>query len=181
MNRMRGDITRRILEFISSGSEFTSAIPDSFLSYNQRLRKRDREGFLDAQTPSSVEKEKHRIKVVLYKLKKDGCLKAIDQRWKITKFGLAKLQRLIRQTSDRLPANNYEGNKSRTVTIVTFDIPEKKRRLRDWLRSALSNLGFTMMHRSVWVGKIELPKIFIEDIKDLGIEHYIHILSLLDI
>lgn len=175
---MRGDITKAILGIIAAGACMSGGIVDAFFSYHNRGSYRKTTGNASEIEPCAIEKEKQRVYSVLSKLKKEGCLEAIDQKWKITKFGLAKLNRLIRGSSRALPAGKYEAKKSRTVTVITFDIPENIHYKRDWLRSVLVNLGFTMMHRSVWVGKIAIPGGLIEDIKDLDVEQYIQILSL---
>lgn len=51
--------------------------------------------------------------------------------------------------------------------IVTYDIPEGKRYLRDILRCKLENLGFAQLHKSVWVS----PYNFLGDIEEI-IEKY---------
>lgn len=35
--------------------------------------------------------------------------------------------------------------------MVIFDIPEKKRKLRDFFREVLKNLGFKFLQKSIWV------------------------------
>lgn len=46
-------------------------------------------------------------------------------------------------------------------TIVAFDIPENRRRYRDWLREELAGFGFEAIQKSVWYGPA-LPAEFIE-------------------
>ena len=129
------------------------------------------------EVSDTTAKEKQRIYSVLSRFKKNGFLEAIDQRWKITEAGVVKLRDLKKENFRKLPPKKYETKKSENVIIVTFDIPESRRRERDWLRKVLSNIGFIMMHRSVWAGSVIMPKDLLGDIKDLGIEHYIQILS----
>ena len=57
---------------------------------------------------------------------------------------------------------NYEKFPSKEVVIFSFDIPEKERVKRAWVRGVLKNLGFTMIQQSVWLGKGPLPKQFTE-------------------
>ncbi|KKQ88115.1 MAG: hypothetical protein UT09_C0003G0017 [Parcubacteria group bacterium GW2011_GWF2_38_8] len=47
-----------------------------------------------------------------------------------------------------------------TKVMVLFDIPEKKRKTRNWLRSQLKLWDFEMLQQSVWLGKGPLPKEF---------------------
>ena len=44
------------------------------------------------------------------------------------------------------------------VCLISFDIPERIRRVRDMLRSLFKELGFVCVHRSVWEGKRDLMK-----------------------
>ena len=57
--------------------------------------------------------------------------------------------------------------------IIAFDVPEKYRRERDWLRIELKNLGFAMMQKSVWYGSSPLPQDFITSLDDLKILKFI--------
>jgi len=44
--------------------------------------------------------------------------------------------------------------------MVLFDIPERKRKIRNWLRLQLKLWDFEMLQQSVWLGKGPLPKEF---------------------
>lgn len=41
--------------------------------------------------------------------------------------------------------------------IVLFDVPEKKRRHRDYLRNLIKSLGFRELQKSVWVSPYSIP------------------------
>lgn len=56
--------------------------------------------------------------------------------------------------------------------IVVFDIPEKKRRYRDWLRSELVSFDFDLIQKSVWFGP-SLPPEFIEYLDKEGLLKYV--------
>ncbi|MFA4818075.1 MAG: hypothetical protein WC608_05170 [Parcubacteria group bacterium] len=49
--------------------------------------------------------------------------------------------------------------------VVIFDIPEKKNKLRDWLRYELILLNYKKLQESVFIGKWPLPVELIKDIK----------------
>ena len=53
--------------------------------------------------------------------------------------------------------------------MVLFDIPEKKRKTRNWVRSQLKLWNFEMLQQSVWLGKGPLPKEFVSRLDLLGI------------
>lgn len=69
---------------------------------------------------------------------------------------------------------NADGNE---LKIIAFDIPEKFRRKRNWLRKTLAGFGFTMLQKSVWAGKAALLHEFIEDLDTLSLTPYIEILA----
>ena len=57
--------------------------------------------------------------------------------------------------------------------IVAFDVPERKRSQRDWLRAELKILGFIQLQKSVWFGPAPLPKTFILAVRDIHLLQYI--------
>ena len=50
-------------------------------------------------------------------------------------------------------------------------------RERNILRDILRMLGFNLIHKSVWIGKVKLPERFIADLQRLGILEYVEILE----
>ena len=68
-------------------------------------------------------------------------------------------------------------SKNSGLKLVIFDIPEKDRIQRDWLRFKLKQLGFRQMQMSVWWGRGSLPEEFIADLEKYIILPYVHILS----
>ena len=74
-------------------------------------------------------------------------------------------------------SSSYAKESSKEPIIFVFDIPEKERRKRDWIRASLSNLGFRMVQKSVWVGSVKLPKMFLSDLSEQNIVPYVEILS----
>jgi len=59
-----------------------------------------------------------------------------------------------------------------------FDIPEKERGARDWLRNQIKLWDFKMIQKSVWLGTGPVPKEFMERIKFLGLEKNIKIFNI---
>jgi len=76
-----------------------------------------------------------------------------------------------------LPNNKYKSQSNDTLKIVIFDIPEREREKRDWLRIALKNLNFNMVQKSVWIGKAKLPKEFVQDLNRMNIFTYVEIFA----
>jgi len=63
------------------------------------------------------------------------------------------------------------------VVVVSYDIPIAFNRERNILRDMLRMLGFNLVHKSVWVGKVLLPEKFVADLSRLGIIDYVEILE----
>jgi DNA-binding transcriptional regulator PaaX len=65
-----------------------------------------------------------------------------------------------------------QKNKDKNLIII-FDIPEKERQKRDWLRGELVALGFVSLQKSVWFGPAPIPKKFIEYLAKMNIISYL--------
>ena len=107
------------------------------------------------------------MRVTLSRLKQRGFVKNNKTGfWKITESGRAYLSRklyFLPQHSKKT-TKNYLKN-----MIVSFDIPEKHKYKRDWLRTELMHLGFEMLQKSVWFGPASLPDEFGESLRELNI------------
>lgn len=53
--------------------------------------------------------------------------------------------------------------------IVIYDIPEEKKKERDWFRRHLKKFNYIMIQRSVWVGPSPLPKDFLDYVKSIDL------------
>jgi len=65
-----------------------------------------------------------------------------------------------------------------TKVMVLFDIPEKKRKIRNWLRSQLKLWDFEMLQQSVWLGKGPLPKEFTIRLRLLGVSECVKVFKI---
>ena len=97
---------------------------------------------------------KRRFADLLYYLKKQGYIEVPEWEYKsgimITPKGFEKI--IAAQ-------NKIKGKKLRKDgkwEMVIFDIPEKKRKLRDGLRSGLKKLGYKLLQKSVWVSPYDI-------------------------
>lgn len=61
--------------------------------------------------------------------------------------------------------------------IVTFDIPERWRNARDYLRTLLKGLGFHELHKSVWITPYPIPDFLRELLYEEGMKHFTRIIS----
>ena len=60
--------------------------------------------------------------------------------------------------------------------MVVFDIPEKKRFLRDELRRKLHELGYQKFQRSIWICPNDVLEETQNLVKSLLLEHYVRLL-----
>ncbi len=115
---------------------------------------------------------------LLYQLKKQGFIEKKQKMgktyWAITNLGKRRLDNPKKSFSFPLKII-YKKEKDDGFNIVVFDIPENKRAKRDWLRKNLLALDFSILQKSVWIGKNKLPEEFLKDLNDLGIMDFIHI------
>lgn len=97
----------------------------------------------------------------LYRLKKKGVLD-FDSEKNIV-FNINNLKQHILFTKIKARPTRE------TRVMVLFDIPEKKRKIRNWLRVQLKMWDFEMIQQSVWLGSGPLPKEFSTRLYDLGV------------
>ena len=120
--------------------------------------------------------EINKFKKYLSKLKNDGLILEDDSRQiYLSAKGKKKLGSL--QNSFHLNKHLYQKKAGDNVTVISYDIPVIFNRERNILRDILRVLGFDMVHKSVWVGKVVLPERFVSHLKKLGIIDYVEILE----
>ncbi|MEK7181415.1 MAG: CRISPR-associated endonuclease Cas2 [Patescibacteria group bacterium] len=113
--------------------------------------------------------ERHRLYNLISKLKREGLVSG-KKKISTTQLGRTKLTKLKSKSK-------YYKENDETTKIVVFDIPEKNKSKRDWLRKNLVDLGFKMLQKSVWIGKVKIPEEFIDDVQLLKIIDNIHIFT----
>ncbi len=126
--------------------------------------------------------ERRRYYELLHKMKRDGLIFSgkVDGRkvFKLTKHGIKKLHFIRKKLSDNStvsPLPHYYKIDGKDFMIISFDIPEKERQKRKWMRSALREMGFHMVQQSFWAGKVNIPKGFIDDLRRSELLAYIEI------
>ena len=124
--------------------------------------------------------EQQRFYNTLSYLRRDGLIaKNEGGMWQITKNGRKKLLEIIEMRKTRIAksSSRYLKKPCENYNLVIFDIPEDVKVKRDWLREVLINLGFKMLQKSVWIGRVVVPREFIKDLSELKILNYVHIFS----
>lgn len=126
-------------------------------------------------------KERQKFYNLLFYLQQKGFIekkkiKGNKVLWKLTKNGLNWLKKGKR--GNKLPILSFkqvEKIKEDYLKIIIFDIPEDNKWKRSWLRRSLANLEFSMLQKSVWIGKSKLPEEFIFKLREFKILPHIHI------
>ena len=181
--RKRGNV---ILELLKNGALTTTeiivnvAMTPLQVSYKGNIAPLRGRIFSVKDTLNRIEKdrqERRRFYNLLISLKRDGLIylntNNKEGRWIISKSGIDEIIKNKNQ-----PKYRYIKNPSKEVVIISYDIPEKSRVHRGWLRSVLKLLDFKILHQSVWMGKTEIPHTFIHDLRDRKISSFIHIFTI---
>ena len=183
---MKGEKRLKVLEFIKNSVTaadelffiFTVPYGTSFHKAEYLLRKYREE----KERREFSSRERQRFADLLYRLRKDGLVEDAKRNGKIllnlTQKGKEILEKLRAKKDIALPDVKYKNQTDNVLKIVIFDIPESERRKRVWLCSALRDLEFTMLQKSVWTGKIKFPEDFMNDLKKLGLLSCIEIFTI---
>ncbi|OGJ02382.1 hypothetical protein A3I95_03300 [Candidatus Nomurabacteria bacterium RIFCSPLOWO2_02_FULL_44_12] len=183
---MRGQILLKALEILQEGittqMDFFEAVLTS--GYGASMGKIDYEYNKIRRASQSrkdnlkkIQERKRRLQLFISQMKHDGLIEetgAGTVKLKISRKGELKLKEL----KNRLPGRHYQKESQKTTVIISFDIPEKLRRKRNWLRAVIKNLGFNMVHQSVWIGKVKIPEQFIRDLEELKILEFVEIFEI---
>lgn len=176
--------TKQILEFLKKAERPTNVLLDIFIggyNYKELKRKALYPTLPDFKSSGlAVEKTKNNFYSLLSQLKKQGFIEKKQKEsgtfWKITSRGEKKLEKL--KNIFKFPKLSYKQEKDNGLNMIVFDIPEKHRAKRDWLRYVLLALEFTMLQKSVWIGKNKLPEEFLKALNELDLTNFVHILKI---
>lgn len=180
---MKGEILLKALNLLEEGAmnqvDFFNAVLESgygasMSKLEYQFNKQNRKRNLNKSKKDELRFRKKRLSVFISKMKHDGLICGIKNDGNsifISQKGKQKLNIL----KNSLPSRQYKAVKQTNSVIISFDIPERLRRKRNWLREVIKNLGFEMIHQSVWVGKIKIPIAMITDLESLKILEFIEI------
>lgn len=169
-------ISRAILEHLTESGEmlFDALFPNlsetRFLPSTYPRRRHTPKPHGELHKPS--------LSSILWRLKKEGLVANRGPRkktyWRITPKGRMRLKWLPAQRQI-YPKISLVLPPDGIVRLVSFDVPEKERAKRRWLRRELISCGYTPLHKSVLVGNRPLPEDLIEKMDFLRLNRYVHI------
>lgn len=178
---MKGEIIYRILN--SLGGEvidyvnFTNAFLKAGYGASGGKINYEFHRIQDKRGNRRLEKEKIiKFKNYIAKLKNSGLIFENESKQiYLSEKGKKKLDKF--KNSPLSNKEDYEKKIGGRVVVISYDIPVAFNRERNILRDILRMLGFNLIHKSVWVGKVLLPERFIADLNRLGILDYVEILE----
>ena len=102
-----------------------------------------------------------------------------EPHWTLTSSGKEKVRKYEQMRKDPFSSRTITFSQSRGegTTIVAFDIPEKERRKRDWIRMCLRGMGFEMLQQSVWVAQGSVDEEFLHALLERKLLGYLHIFA----
>ncbi len=178
---MKGEILYKILNSLENGVidyiDFANAFLRAGYGATGGKMRYELSKIQDNRINSQLNKEKIRnFKKYLSKLKSEGfILENNSKQIYLSEKGKNKLNNF--QNSFPLNKNLYNKKAGETVVVISYDIPVAFNKERNILRDMLQTLGFNLVHKSVWVGKVLLPERFVADLSRLGIIDYVEILE----
>lgn len=102
------------------------------------------------------------IREAIKRLKRSGFISMVRE-GEITAAGRRRLERLLPQFEEK---RLWDGS----LYLVTYDIPEGKKEVRDKLRGYLLKMGMGRMHQSVWITSYNPTKILEEFVEENGLQ-----------
>ncbi len=184
----RTTFAERVLALLQSSAEVVADILDDLqLSSGEFQRKYKRSLFgrrsRRFQQDWAEWYRRRRIYIsMLSRMKKQGLIQKRRHEnggWAITQKGIARLKRIKKERSNlnSLRTAHFTPSMSKEVVIISFDIPEREKAKRRWLREALKSLSFSFLHKSVWIGTKGVPKEFMDALQERRLLPYVHIVG----
>ncbi|MEK9183988.1 MAG: hypothetical protein AAB890_02860, partial [Patescibacteria group bacterium] len=117
-----------------------------------------------------------KLSVMLSRLAKDRLVEKEGRGfWKITEKG----RLFIKKYLEREEGNNKIDRFKIPDLMLVFDVPEKRRKWRHWLRGELCFLGFKKIQKSVWLGWSPLPKYLLNELSEAQLLDCVQIFSVI--
>ena len=119
----------------------------------------------------------------LYQLQKQGLVVRTGprrrSRWFLTKLGKKRVKNYRKRRQDKfsLSLADFAKPHGGGLAVVAFDIPEKERGKRDWIRACLVSMGFEKLQKSVWIARGKIPDDFVHALRDRDLLGNVHIFS----
>ena len=97
----------------------------------------------------------------------------INKEYKLTTKGKSFLEKISKNYKGGDKNKKWDGK----WRLITFDIPERFRKDRDWLRHSLRATNYKTLHKSVFVGKEPLDDEIYKELYEKKINKYVRIVT----
>lgn len=173
---MKQSLSKQILEhLVLCGARLV--LGALFIPYDRGLRRslREMEELLDechhdfsGHSPQTVSVTLHRMKKRKLVTFSGSNRKAV---WRITQEGRNHFKNSKSENEFDLPPKDGK------TRIVVFDIPEDRRRDRNWLRIELYGCDYAPLQRSVFIGTRPLPTKLFEELRVRALLSHVHVIG----
>ena len=163
-----------VLGMIGEGAgQLIVSFPSKSTSIHQVLRSVDKLTVPSFSEHLSALKEVtgYNLSVILRRLRERGLVEKTRKEYRPTRLGKIFLKSVLRGNFGKKP--KWDGK----WRLIIFDIPEKFRSERDWLRYNLRTSHYKMLHKSVFVGKFPLEEETYRSIYRKRLNRHIRILT----
>jgi len=106
----------------------------------------------------------------IYRLRERGLIETK----KDTLFLSEKGKKVFLDPYKKIKTSPLRNNK----ILIIFDIPEPKKKVREWIRNQIKDWDFEMVQKSVWIGYGPLPEEFSKRLKLLGVSDNVKVYNL---
>lgn len=179
-------MSQKLLRFLEQGADLTANIVQAFREgkdvpiLREKTRIYGRVAYMSAVRKYPWKDrylEHRRYYALLQKLEQQGMI-AREQRkkgapWRLTLRGKRFLRKLEGSENQGSPYVGAAG-----VTVMSYDVPEKLRRERAYLRDALREMAFEQIHQSVWLGQKRVTPAFLTFLREYKILDCVHIFEI---
>lgn len=182
-------LVERVLEILQRQAEIT--VDTLGLLFSAPPSARSRYYYLLTRGPRRFKKswaesyrERRRFYNVLNYLKQSGLVRKKEKKggalWSLTAEGKKRWRAIQAKSKDpysRL-STNYSPPRGEGIIVVAFDIPESRKKSREWIRACLLEMEFSMLQKSVWVNSgSEIDEDFIHALRERDLFDNVHIFS----
>lgn len=108
-------------------------------------------------------------RVTIWRLQKKGLVAKNKKYYHLTSLGLE----MVKIFQEQKPEKKWDGR----WRLVVFDIPEKERGWRDWLRYQLAVFDYKPLQKSVFIGQQPLNEDIYNEIIERKLDSYIRLLT----
>ena len=115
------------------------------------------------------ELKENSAQTILWRLRKKGLVEKKEKCYRLTFLGLNFVKKFQEKNTEKPWDDKWR--------IIMFDIPEKRRKNRNWLRTQLINLEYKLLQESVFIGKQPFKEDFFEELTNRNLYQYIRLLT----